>query len=76
MFITKRRFILKTCGTTTPLNCIKLLIYYVHKFTGFHVIDNVFYSHKNFEHPELQNYIYRNFKLEIQTLDILLKGSM
>lgn len=76
MFITKYQFILKTCGTTTPLNCIQLLLHYVIKFTGFRVVDNVYYSRKNFEHPELQKYIYRNFKLEIQTLDVLLKKSM
>lgn len=76
MFITKRRFILKTCGTTTPLECIKRFLHFVNEFTGFDEVEDVFYSRKNFERPELQKDTYRNFKLEIQTLDIIFKGSM
>jgi len=76
MFVTKRRFILKTCGTTTPIECIKPLLLYVHEFTGFDEVEDVFYSRKNFERPELQKDTYRSFKIEIQTLDIIFKGSM
>lgn len=76
MFVTKSRFILKTCGTTTPIECIKPLLLYVHEFTGFDEVEDVFYSRKNFERPELQKDTYRSFKLEIQTLDIIFKGSM
>lgn len=76
MFVSKRRFILKTCGTTTPIECIKPLLLLVHEFTGFDEVEDVFYSRKNFERPELQKDIYRNFKIEIQTLDIIFKGSM
>ncbi|VVC30974.1 S-adenosylmethionine decarboxylase,S-adenosylmethionine decarboxylase, core,S- [Cinara cedri] len=75
MFVTKRRFILKTCGTTTPIECIKLFLLYVNEFTGFDEVEDVFYSRKNFERPELQKDTYRNFKLEIQTLDIIFKGT-
>lgn len=76
MFVTKRRFILKTCGTTTPIECIKLLLIIVHEFTGFDEVEDVFYSRKNFERPELQKDTYRSFELEMQTLDIIFKGSM
>lgn len=75
MFVTKDRFILKTCGTTTPIECIKPLLLNVHKFTGFDEVGDVFYSRKNFERPELQKDTYRSFQLEIQSLDILFKGS-
>lgn len=76
MFVTKRRFILKTCGTTTPIECIKDLLLNVREFTGFDEVEDVFYSRKNFERPELQKDTYRNFKLEIESLDIMFKGSM
>lgn len=75
MFITKDRFILKTCGTTTPIECIKSLLLNVHKFTGFNKVQDVFYSRKNFKRPELQKDTYRSFQLEIQSLDIIFKGT-
>lgn len=75
MFISKRQFILKTCGTTTPIECIKLLLVNVYKFTGFDEVYDVFYSHKNFERPELQKDSYHTFKLEIQSLDFIFKRS-
>jgi len=76
MFVTKRRFILKTCGTTTPIECIKPLLLNVHEYTGFDEVEDVFYSRKNFERPELQNDTHRNFKLETESLNIIFKGSM
>ena len=33
LFISKRRMILKTCGTTTPLDCIERIIDLVREFT-------------------------------------------
>ena len=39
MFITKRRFILKTCGTTTPLECLKEMLNLAKKYTGFDAIE-------------------------------------
>lgn len=75
MFISKQKFILKTCGTTTPIECIKLLLLNVYKFTGFDEVEDVFYSRKNFERPELQKDTYRSFQLEIQSLDIIFKRS-
>jgi len=48
----------------------------VREFTGFDEVEDVFYSRKNFERPELQKDTYRNFKLEIESLDIIFKGSM
>ena len=33
LFIAKRRMILKTCGTTTPLDCIERIIDLVREFT-------------------------------------------
>ena len=39
MFISKRRFILKTCGTTTPLDCIEDLTKLVKQFANFDTVE-------------------------------------
>ena len=39
MFISQRRFILKTCGTTTPLECIRDLLAMAKLFAGFDGIE-------------------------------------
>lgn len=69
MFVTKRRFILKTCGTTTTLECMHHLIKLAKEYSGFDVIEDIFYSRKNFGRPELQMKPYRRFEKEVTTLD-------
>jgi S-adenosylmethionine decarboxylase len=39
MFVSKRRLILKTCGTTTPLECLNEMLNLAKKFTGFDAIE-------------------------------------
>ncbi len=39
MFVSQRRFILKTCGTTTPLQCIQELLGLVKVYAGFDTIE-------------------------------------
>jgi S-adenosylmethionine decarboxylase len=39
MFVSQRRFILKTCGTTTPLECLRDLSDLAKKFAGFDTIE-------------------------------------
>ena len=41
MFVSKRRFILKTCGRTTPLECLLDLNKLVKVYTGFDTIEVV-----------------------------------
>ncbi|KAH8246764.1 hypothetical protein KR038_008644 [Drosophila bunnanda] len=53
MFVSKRRWILKTCGTTTPLKCLSLLLQLAGE-NGFDVVADLFYSRKNFTRPEVQ----------------------
>jgi len=69
MFISQRRFILKTCGTTTPLECIRDLLAMAKLFAGFDGIEDIFYSRKNFERPELQLKPHRSFEQEVVLLD-------
>jgi len=69
MFISKRRFILKTCGTTTPLDCIEELTRLVKEFSGFDTVEEIFYSRKNFQRPELQRHPHKHFEQEVKTLE-------
>ncbi|GLV45994.1 S-adenosylmethionine decarboxylase [Carabus blaptoides fortunei] len=69
MFVSKRRFILKTCGTTTPLLCLKPLLLLAEQFAGYVDIENVFYSRKNFKRPELQMTPHQTFEQEVALLD-------
>jgi S-adenosylmethionine decarboxylase len=70
MFISKRRFILKTCGETTLLNAVEYLLKLA-KRVGFSDVENVFYSRKNFMKPHLQAQPHHSFKSETKALDRL-----
>lgn len=39
MFVAERRFILKTCGTTTPLECLNELFQLVKQYAGFSEVE-------------------------------------
>lgn len=54
MFVSKRRWILKTCGTTTPLQCLEPLLAMAEQIGGFTDVEALFYSRKNFKRPDLQ----------------------
>lgn len=69
MFISQRRFILKTCGTTTPLQCFDELNRIVKTYAGFDTIEDIFYSRKNFERPDLQMMPHCSFEQEVALLD-------
>ncbi|XP_076163974.1 S-adenosylmethionine decarboxylase [Ptiloglossa arizonensis] len=69
MFLSKRRLILKTCGTTTPLQCLEPLLKLVKEHTGFEEVENVFYSRKNYKKPELQISPHQAFEEEVALLD-------
>ena len=53
MFVSKRRWILKTCGNTTPLQCLEPLLEMAEEI-GYTDVEDLFYSRKNFKRPELQ----------------------
>ncbi|KAH8281600.1 hypothetical protein KR054_001760 [Drosophila jambulina] len=68
MFVSKRRWILKTCGTTTPLKCLSLLLKLAGE-NGFDVVADLFYSRKNFTRPEVQITPHQGFTEEVTYLD-------
>ncbi|XP_052809714.1 S-adenosylmethionine decarboxylase proenzyme 1-like [Mya arenaria] len=74
MFVTERRFILKTCGTTTLLNAIEPLLKLVKEKCGFDSVADIFYSRKNFMQPDLQHHIHRSFENEVVHLDSMFKN--
>lgn len=69
MFVSKRRWILKTCGTTTPLQCLKPLLQMAFEISGYSEIEELFYSRKNYKKPELQVSPHRGFEEEVAFLD-------
>uniref|UniRef100_U5EYZ7 S-adenosylmethionine decarboxylase proenzyme n=1 Tax=Corethrella appendiculata TaxID=1370023 RepID=U5EYZ7_9DIPT len=69
MFVSKRRWILKTCGTTTPLQCLEPLLQLATEIAGYTEIEDLFYSRKNYKRPELQVSPHRGFEEEVAFLD-------
>lgn len=66
MFVSKRRFILKTCGTTTPLLCLQSLMLLAEQYAGFTDVEDLFYSRKNYKRPELQVSPHQHFDQEVR----------
>ncbi|KAB0348433.1 hypothetical protein FD754_013290 [Muntiacus muntjak] len=71
MFVSKRRFILKTCGTTLLLKALVPLLKLARDYSGFDSIQSFFYSPKNFMKPSHQGYPHRNFQEEIEFLNAI-----
>lgn len=69
LFVSKRRILLKTCGSTTPLLCLKYMLHLVKQFAGFDEVQDLFYSRKNYKRPELQREPHRTFTDEAALLD-------
>ncbi|CAL4061155.1 unnamed protein product, partial [Meganyctiphanes norvegica] len=74
MFISSRRFILKTCGTTTLLCALPLLLSFAQEYAGYDTVLDLYYSRKNFRRPELQVAPHRTFEEEASILDQLFPG--
>jgi len=68
MFIWNGRIILKTCGTTTLLNAVPLLLE-IAASVGLTQVENLFYSRKKFMFPEKQLVPHSSFSHEVDFLD-------
>ncbi|XP_063537453.1 S-adenosylmethionine decarboxylase proenzyme [Cydia strobilella] len=69
MFVSRRRWILKTCGTTTPLRCLRAVLALARDVAGHARVDNVFYSRREFARPLAQLRPHDNFDSEVELLD-------
>ncbi|XP_069104008.1 S-adenosylmethionine decarboxylase proenzyme-like [Argopecten irradians] len=74
MFVTKERFILKTCGKTTLLLAIEPLLRLAKNKCGLDIVFDIFYSRKKFARPEQQHSIHRTFEDEVTHLDKIFKN--
>lgn len=68
MFVYEFQVVIKTCGTTTLLNCLPKLLDIAAR-VGLHKVDDVFYNRQNFFFPEKQLHPHVGFKAECRTLD-------
>ncbi|XP_013141026.1 PREDICTED: S-adenosylmethionine decarboxylase proenzyme [Papilio polytes] len=69
MFVSRRRWILKTCGTTTPLRCVRAVLALARDAAGHARVHNVFYSRREFARPHAQLTPHDNFDSEVELLD-------
>ncbi|NXS01313.1 DCAM decarboxylase, partial [Oxylabes madagascariensis] len=76
MFVSKRRFILKTCGTTLLLQALVPLLELAREYSGFDSIQSFFYSRKNFMKPSHQEYPHRNFQEEVEFLNEIVPSKL
>eukprot|EP00054_Salpingoeca_dolichothecata_P013743 m.76855 g.76855 ORF g.76855 m.76855 type:complete len:363 (+) comp20630_c0_seq1:289-1377(+) len=70
MFVAPYRFILKTCGRSTLLPSVPVLLDLA-RTVGLNKISDIFYSRKNFGQPEEQLFPHKNFGEEVSFLDDL-----
>ncbi|XP_078375169.1 S-adenosylmethionine decarboxylase proenzyme-like isoform X2 [Oculina patagonica] len=71
MFVSRERLILKTCGQTTLLYCIKPLLELAKVECGLTEVQDFFYSRMNYQAPNLQPEPHQTFQQEVQWLDQL-----
>ncbi|XP_039756026.1 S-adenosylmethionine decarboxylase proenzyme [Pararge aegeria] len=69
MFVSRRRWILKTCGKTTPLRCVRAVLQLAQETAGHSRVQNVFYSRREFARPAAQLKPHDNFDSEVELLD-------
>lgn len=74
MFISDRRFILKTCGTTDLLQTVSHILNLAKKYSNLNSVANVYYSRKNLLRPHLQPELHKCFNNEVQHLDTHFQG--
>jgi len=66
LFVSPRKILVKTCGSTTLLLALGRILE-IAKGCGFDSIESLYYSRKNFLEPERQVYPHRNFSEEVSS---------
>lgn len=74
-FVYPHKIVLKTCGTTTLLHSVERLLHIAAKECNLCVLDDVFYSRKNFFFPDRQLHPHHSFEDECKYLDSYFDGS-
>uniref|UniRef100_A0A915HRU8 adenosylmethionine decarboxylase n=1 Tax=Romanomermis culicivorax TaxID=13658 RepID=A0A915HRU8_ROMCU len=74
LFVSDRRLILKTCGTTSLLSALGPLLQMARDYCGLDIVASCNYSRRNFTRPELQPSFHQHFEEEIQILTEILQG--
>eukprot|EP01147_Barroeca_monosierra_P004930 gene4930-6914_t len=74
LFITAYRLIIKTCGTTTLLTALPLIIKYAAS-VGLKDIDDIFFSRRELMSPDHQQYPHRRFSEEVDFLEQYFEGA-
>jgi len=73
MFVYEYQIVLKTCGTTTLLNCLGRLLE-IAASVGLTKVDDVFYNRQNFFFPDKQLGPHKGFDAECRILDQYFKN--
>lgn len=74
LFVSDNRLILKTCGTTVPLNALDKIMICAKKYANQTELTNVFYSRKNFLRPSMQPEVHSSIDDECMHLDKYVKN--
>lgn len=74
LFVFPHKVILKTCGTTTLLCAVSSIIN-IAKESGLVLIDDLWYSRRNYLEPQKQMEPHGSWKREVQFLDSIVSGS-
>lgn len=68
LFIYETQLVIKTCGTTTLLNCLPKLLELAAN-VGLIKVDNIFYNRQSFFFPQRQVFPHQSFESECSILD-------
>jgi len=69
MFISKDRFIIKTCGITKLLNAVQPIIKLANHYGRMNKVHNFFYSRRIYLRPDEQVGVHKSFRDEVKYLN-------
>jgi len=74
LFVSPLRVVIKTCGTTSLLNIVPVLVAAAEKLGS--ALETVFFSHQNYMYPERQPAPHHNLEAETQYLHKYFNGEL